>query len=424
MENEKAIYKPEEAETFVRRLAFVDWFAGVGGFRRGLELAGAECVGFCELDKYAYCSYVAMHCMTEKERESLKPLTLKARQKEILSNDKYLHGEWFAKDVRAVEPYDVPDADLWAFGFPCQDISIAGKQRGIVAGETRSGLFYEIARLLEGREEKDRPQWLIVENVKNILSINGGRDFLDVLNTLDSLGYDIEWNLHNSKNYGVPQNRERVYIVGHLRGRGRGKVFPLGRADSENPCNLKALNKQYQGLRVYDPSGIACTLLGGSHALGGKTGLYRVQPLKGGKDMPSEMGVVQDARIRRLTPRECFRLQGWSGENPAKLTQIADGGGQAQRVYDPSGLSRTLSALGGGQGAKTGLYAIDMGVRSGVFVGHRVRRLTPRECFRLQGWTDEYFERAQMVNSDAQLYIQAGNGVTVNVVRAIGERLV
>lgn len=327
----------------VRRLAFVDWFAGVGGFRRGLELAGAECVGFCELDKYAYCSYVAMHCMTEKERESLKPLTLKARQKEILSNDKYLHGEWFAKDVRAVEPYDVPDADLWTFGFPCQDISIAGKQRGIVAGETRSGLFYEIARLLEGREEKDRPQWLIVENVKNILNINGGRDFLDVLNTLDSLGYDIEWNLHNSKNYGVPQNRERVYIVGHLRGRGRGKVFPLGRAD---------------------------------------------------------------------------------GENPAKLIQIADGAVQSQRVYDPSGLSRTLSALEGGRGANTGLYAIDMGVRSGVLVGHRVRRLTPRECFRLQGWADEYFERAQMVNSDAQLYKKAGNGVTVNVVRAIGERLV
>ena len=369
MENEKAIYKPEEAETFVRRLAFVDWFAGVGGFRRGLELAGAECVGFCEFDKYAYCSYVAMHCMTEEERESLKPLTLKARQKEILSNDRYLHGEWFAKDVRAVEPYDVPDADLWAFGFPCQDISIAGKQRGIVAGETRSGLFYEIARLLEGREEKDRPQWLLVENVKNILNINGGADFLDVLNTLASLGYDLEWNLHNSKNYGVPQNRERVYIVGHLRGRGRGKIFPLGRADSENP---------------------------------------------------------------------------------AKLIQITDGAGQAQRVYDPRGLSRTLAALGGGQGAKTGLYAIDMSFegskitdsircltatyskgpvnygafRSGVLVGDKIRRLTPRECFRLQGWADEYFERAQMVNSDAQLYIQAGNGVTVNVVRAIGERLI
>ena len=368
MENEKAIYKPEEAETFVRRLAFVDWFAGVGGFRRGLELAGAECVGFCEFDKYAYCSYVAMHCMTEEERESLKPLTLKARQKEILNNDIYLHGEWFAKDVRAVEPYDVPDADLWTFGFPCQDISIAGKQRGIVAGETRSGLFYEIARLLEGREEKDRPQWLLVENVKNILNINGGADFLDVLNTLASLGYDLEWNLHNSKNYGVPQNRERVYIVGHLRGRGRGKIFPLGRAD---------------------------------------------------------------------------------GENPAKLIQITDGAGQAQRVYDPRGLSRTLAALRGGQGAKTGFYAIDMSFkdskitdsircitatyskgpgnygafRSGVLVGDKIRRLTPRECFRLQGWSDEYFERARMVNSDAQLYIQAGNGVTVSVVQAIGERM-
>ena len=157
----------------VRRLAFVDWFAGVGGFRRGLELAGAECVEFCEFDKYAYCSYVAMHCMTEKERESLKPLTLKARQKEILNNDIYLHGEWFAKDVRAVAPYDVPDADLWALGFPCQDISIAGKRRGIIAWETRSGLFYEIARLLEGREEKIDPNGFSLKMLKTSLTSTG-----------------------------------------------------------------------------------------------------------------------------------------------------------------------------------------------------------------------------------------------------------
>ncbi len=134
-------------------MKFVDFFAGIGGIRLGLEQAGHECVGFCEWDKYARTAYKAMY-NTE--------------------------GEWENHDVRTVKPYDVPDADLWCFGFPCQDISVAGKQKGLQEGE-RSGLFYEIMRLLAGRRKEDRPRWLLVENVKNLLSIGNGFDFARLL---------------------------------------------------------------------------------------------------------------------------------------------------------------------------------------------------------------------------------------------------
>ena len=134
-------------------MKFVDFFAGIGGIRLGLEQAGHECVGFCEWDKFARQSYKAMYD-TE--------------------------GEWESHDVRTVRSNDVPDADLWCFGFPCQDISVAGKQKGLQEGE-RSGLFYEIMRLLAGRRKEDRPRWLLIENVKNLLSVGNGFDFARLL---------------------------------------------------------------------------------------------------------------------------------------------------------------------------------------------------------------------------------------------------
>lgn len=126
-------------------MKFLDFFSGIGGFHSGLELAGMECVGWCEFDKFAQASYKAMY-----DTDNL----------------------WFGSDVTKVKGKDLPKADLWAFGFPCQDISIAGKQEGIKEG-TRSGLFYEIMRLLDECEE-NKPKWLVCENVKNLLSIDGG----------------------------------------------------------------------------------------------------------------------------------------------------------------------------------------------------------------------------------------------------------
>lgn len=206
-------------------MTFIDFFAGVGGFRIGMELAGHTCIGFCEFDKYATASYTSMHLITEDQREYLSTLDLRKRQKEILK-DEYRNGEWYASDIRTVRAVDLPKADCWCFGAPCQDFSVAGKRAGL-DGE-RSSLIREIFRLLEETREEDRPRWLLYENVKGMLSSNRGFDFLAILLEMDRWGYDIEWQLLNSKYHGVPQNRERVYTVGHLGRYGRRKVFPIG----------------------------------------------------------------------------------------------------------------------------------------------------------------------------------------------------
>ena len=166
-------------------MRFIDWFAGIGGFRRGMELAGHECVGFCEFDKFATASYVSMHCATEQQREYLATLNLKDRQNEILKEE-YKNGEWYADDVRRVNPDDIPDAECWCFGFPCQDISISGHQRGFTGN--RSSLFYRIMYLVGQLPEKRKPDVLFIENVKNLLSVNRGWDFARLLVEMDRGG--------------------------------------------------------------------------------------------------------------------------------------------------------------------------------------------------------------------------------------------
>lgn len=168
-------------------LTFLDFFSGIGGFRKGFELCGMRCVGHCEIDKYADRSYRAIF---EKKED-----------------------EWYANDITQIKPDDLPRANLWAGGFPCQDISICGAGRGLDGA--RSGLFFEFARLLEGTPAEDRPEWLVLENVKNLLSINKGFDLATILHTLASLGYCVEYGLLNSKLFGIPQNRERVYLVAY-----------------------------------------------------------------------------------------------------------------------------------------------------------------------------------------------------------------
>ena len=213
-------------------MTFIDWFAGVGGFRKGLEEAGHKCVGFCEFDEFATASYISMHLLTDKQREYLSTLDMKTRQKEILKEE-YRNGEWFADDIRRVYAGDIPEAECWCFGFPCQDISIAGKQTGFKGN--RSGLFFRVMYLLGQLQEEKRPTYLFIENVKNLLSVNGGWDFARLLVEMDKGGYDAEWQVLNSKDFGVPQNRERIFIIGHLRGRGGRVVFPLHADENEAP---------------------------------------------------------------------------------------------------------------------------------------------------------------------------------------------
>ncbi len=196
-----------------------------------MELAGHRCIGFCEWDKFATASYTSMHLMTDKQREYLSTLSLKKRRKVILENE-YRNGEWYADDIRGVDAGSMPTADCWCFGAPCQDFSVAGKRAGLDGD--RSSLVREVFRILREIEEKNRPEWIIYENVKGMLSSNKGFDFLEILLAMDELGYDFEWQIFNSKDWGVPQNRERVYTIGHLRRYGGRKILPIKGADGEN----------------------------------------------------------------------------------------------------------------------------------------------------------------------------------------------
>lgn len=377
-------------------LTFLDFFSGVGGFRHGLELAGMKCVGFCEKDKFARKSYEAMYDTK---------------------------GEWFHDDITTINPTRLPKADLWCAGSPCQNVSIAGKRAGLY-GE-RSGLFFTFVELIKSQKEEDKPEWVLLENVKGLLSSGGGRDYLDYLSILDEAGYDLEWQVFNSKDYGVPQNRERIYTIGHLRRKGRRQVLPISRESSNH---LKQLVGGMQSYRVYDPSGIATTLVGEGGGLGAKTGLYLIDQSLTEPKLTKEARCLTARYTADATKRTAMNsgvlevqpilTQGIKVRNGTKQGyQLAVVGDSVDLSY-PSSLTRRARV---GRGIAHNLScSCQMGavVWKGRVV--KIRRLTPKECFRLQGFSDDLFEKAKAVNSDAQLYKQAGNGVTVPVVYAIG----
>lgn len=479
-------------------MKFIDLFAGVGGFRRGMELAGHKCVGFCEWDKYAAMSYTSMHLMNDEQRSRLSEMSLKQRQKEILKEE-YRNGEWYSADVRLIRGDNIPKADCWCFGAPCQDFSIAGKRAGL-SGD-RSSLIREVFRILKEVPEENRPEWLIYENVKGMLSSNRGGDFGAILLEMGELGYDTEWQLFNTKNFGVPQNRERVYTVGHLRNRGRKQIFPLEGADGEDNVHevttsviggIGEINfgKQFrEGNRVYDGTKIATALKASNVGnAGGNTNLYSI-PLE----------VNQIGQLKQANRNNPNRYRVYSGEGVAPCMCKMDGGGLEPHIpvqvvipvltpdraekrqngrrfkengepsftltsqdrhgvaikvkeavkqgyaeaYEGDSINLTMpnSETRRGRVGKQSAQTLDCACNQGILVKLSddstvyavwyekyqcyiaIRKLTPRECFRLQGWTDDYFEKAAFVNSDSQLYKQAGNGVTVDVVYEIAKQL-
>ena len=466
-------------------MKFIDFFAGIGGFRRGMELAGHECVGFCEFDKFATASYTSMHLLTSEQRERLNEMPLKQRQKEILKEE-YRNGEWYANDIRRVYAGDIPRADCWCFGFPCQDISVAGKQLGFQGN--RSSLFFRVMYLIGQLKEEDKPAYLFIENVKNLLSVNGGWDFARLLIEMEQCGYDAEWQVLNSKDFGVPQNRERCFIIGHLRGRSTAKVFPVERTDGENSIQIIGHKDGYRkNTQVFAPDGITETLDTGQ---GGGRGHHVALPCfidlcNSGTETTSVARCLQ-ARYQKgcgtykaqnsgiaipvLTPDRAEKRQKGrrfkeDGEPMFTLTGQGRHGVAIEPigVIDPQGRKVVEATKQGYSECRVGIDSVNLSVpgsktrrgrvgrdianildtscNQGIFVQVSeeltvyavwyekyqcyiaIRRLTPKECFRLQGWTDDYFKKAEFVNSDSQLYKQAGNGVTVNVIRAIAEKL-
>lgn len=426
-------------------MKFLDLFAGIGGFRLGLEQAGHECVGFCEIDKFAGQSYKAIH-NTEGEREYHDITTV--------SNE-----EW--RTLRGT-------VELICGGFPCQAFSIAGKRKGFL-DETRGTLFFEIARAAE----QIKPRTLFLENVRGLLSHDKGRTFRTIISTLNELGYDAEWQILNSKNFGVPQNRERVFIIGHLRGERGREVFPIGESNRENTfvqgqqvlANTLTTRVDAIGTGTYvteceqhenglirakeaTKKGFAIANLGDSINLSvpnSKTRRGRV-----GKQVAQTLDTSCNQAVIVQKPRGFNRggehevaptlsSNSWHENNLLKLGGLYTNASENHQRGVLPGLSRTLKS---------------QNHDAGIFDGIRIRKLTPRECWRLQGFPDWAFDKAtfghvipsilkarlvrrtmtkkewklyqrltrhqQMSNS--QLYKQAGNSVTVPVIYEIARR--
>ncbi|HEO2488861.1 TPA: DNA (cytosine-5-)-methyltransferase [Streptococcus agalactiae] len=431
-------------------MKFLDLFAGIGGFRLGMESQGHKCLGFCEIDKFARTSYKAMF-NTEGEIEY--------------------------HDIKEVTDHDFRQfrgqVDIICGGFPCQAFSLAGRRLGFE--DTRGTLFFEIARAAK----QIQPRFLFLENVKGLLNHDEGRT---ILSTLDELGYDVEWQVLNSKDFQVPQNRERVFIIGHSRRYRSRFIFPLRREDS--PAHLERLgniNPSKHGLNgeVYLTSGLAPTLTRGK----GEGAKIAIPVLT-----PDRLEKRQHGRRFKDNQDPMFTLTSQDKHGVVVAGNLPTSFDQTGRVFDISGLSPTLTTMQGGdkvpkillreelpflkikEATKTGYAKATLGdsvnlaypdstkrrgrvgkgisntlttsdnmgvvvaaleyrqdkwyevtgiVLEGKLYRLRIRRLTPRECFRLQGFPDWAYERAESVSSKSQLYKQAGNSVTVTVIEAI-----
>lgn len=407
-------------------MTFLDFFAGIGTIRIGFEQAGWQCNGHVEWDKFAQASYNAMHDIKD--------------------------GEFCGWDIRAVRADELPRSDLWTFGAPCQDFSIAGKRKGM-DGE-RSSLVNEIFRLIEETPEENRPTWLLYENVKGMLSSNGGWDFLGILLEMDRLGYDVEWQLLNSKHFGVPQNRERVFTLGHLRTRGTRKVFPIG-SEHEAVDELQGQHVGTLTTRTGASGSVGTYLIEGERVSQKVVGFDRKNGI--GEELETahtlnstdwrelnrnqtQNAVMVDAKIAIPVSSPDYQTKNQNGRrfkedgDPMFTLTAQDRHGVMIREATKKGydiathgdsvnLEQPNSKTRRGRVGKGVANTLTTGCQMGTVQDLRIRKLTPLEYWRLQGIPDHYFYKASAVNSDSQLYKQAGNACTVNVMYEIAKRI-
>lgn len=315
------------------QFTFIDLFAGIGGFHQAMASLGGRCVFASEWDKHAATTYYHNYGLEPKG------------------------------DITQIDAKDIPAHDILCAGFPCQAFSIAGKQKGFE--DTRGTLFFDIARIAEYH----KPQVLFLENVKHLGRHANGRTIQIIYNTLKGLGYTVYSKVLNTSHYGLPQNRERIYIIA-IRTDLNKIPFTFPSPPHTPVCLIDILEDNPIDAKIIERPDIYIT-------------------------------------IHDTDQSSLFNLQ----SKPNKPIQIGfvNKGGQGERIYSPLGHAITLSAYGGGVGAKTGLYLI----------GGKVRKLSPRECARLQGFPEDFI----IVSSQAQAYKQFGNSVSINVLKALGENI-
>jgi DNA (cytosine-5)-methyltransferase 1 len=315
------------------QIKYIDLFAGIGGFHQAMNDFSAECVFSSEWDKEAAKTYF--------ENYGIKP-----------------HG-----DITKIKEENIPQHDILCGGFPCQAFSISGKQKGFE--DTRGTLFFDVARIVKYH----KPKVLLLENVRNFEKHDDGKTLKTVVNTLEELNYNVHFKVLNASHYGLPQNRERIFIVcfrNDLLIKNYNFPEPTNKSISlldileENPKNAKKINR---------PDTVFTKTFKPQINLFGEINL---------PNRPIQIGYVNK-------------------------------GGQGERIYSPYGHAITLSAYGGGAGAKTGLY----------YVNGKIRKLSPRECARVQGFPDTF----KINPSLTQSYKQFGNSVAVNVLKAIIKKI-
>ncbi len=308
---------------------FIDLFAGIGGFHLALESFGAECVFASEIDKYSVETYIENHGLIPQG------------------------------DITKINESFIPKHDILCAGFPCQSFSISGKQKGFE--DSRGTLFFDIARIANYH----KPKVLFLENVKNLERHDNGKTLETIISILEGMNYQVFSKVLNTSNFGLPQNRERIYIVAFSDELYVNEFnFPkLSNNQScledileENPTNAKVINRD-------------------------------------------DISIYKEFQLSKNIFNEY--------ELPNTTIQIGkvNKGGQGERIYHSKGHSVTLSAYGGGVGSKTGLYQIN----------GKIRKLSPRECARLQGFPDTF----KLNKSVSQAYKQFGNSVSINVLQYI-----
>ncbi len=313
---------------------FIDLFAGIGGFHQVLRNHGMKCVFASELDKNASQTYFKNY--------DLKP----------------------AGDITKISATEIPSHDFLCAGFPCQPFSISGKQKGFE--DIRGTLFFDIARIAKHHQ----PKVLFLENVKNFAKHDSGKTLQTVIRVLENLGYKVFHKVLNASHFGLPQNRERIYIVAFRKDLQIEKfIFPKSKGIKtclqdileQNPINAKIIDRPDIKInKTFKP----------------ETDLFNKL------DLPNK---------------------------PIRLGEV-NKGGQGERIYSPYGHAITLSAHGGGVGSKTGLY----------LVNNKIRKLSPRECARVQGFPENF----KIHSSSSQAYKQFGNSVALNVLDEITKNII
>ncbi len=335
------------------------------------------CVGYSEIDKYASSVY------------------------------KYHNpGVRSYGDITKINTADLPDFDCLVGGFPCQAFSIAGKRKGF--DDTRGTLFFDVARILSDK----RPRHLVLENVKGLLSHDGGKTFTTILGVLTDLGYFVEWQVLNSKNFGVPQNRERIYIVGHFGGQCGRQVFPI--TDPHQPTSEYIQGHYSNTLTArYEAAQATGTYIGE-----GQLDAQKIRQLNNPTHSNDRVYAADGVSPTLNTAQ---------GDNRQPFLHIPEA---TRKGYAEAGIGDAINLTASNSKTRRGRVSdiaptVDTGMQLHTLTKDvRIRRLTPKECERLQGFPDDWTAISTEGSvSDTQRYKMCGNAVTTNVVHAVFEKL-